>query len=91
MESRPEVVFEFPKNLGVYPAPSEYDGRLVLRKHYYKNIGAMDPEEANCAAMIAAHPNVDYWVRNLTRGDFAFRLPLSDRGFYPDFIAQAQR
>jgi type III restriction enzyme len=87
VEARPNVVFEFPRQLGVYPVVSNYEGALVLRKHFYKNIGAMDPEEAACAALIAAHPNVAYWVRNLTRGQFAFRLPLSDRGFYPDFVA----
>lgn len=87
VEARPDVVFEFPRQLGVYPVVSNYEGALVLRKHFYKNVGAMDPEEASCAALIAAHPNVAYWVRNLTRGQFAFRLPLSDRGFYPDFVA----
>ena len=45
IECRPDVVFEFPRQLGIYPAASVYDGPLVLRKHYYKNIGAMEPEE----------------------------------------------
>lgn len=87
VECRPEVVFEFPRKIGVYPAPSNYDGDLVLRNHYYANIGAMEPEEARCAALIADHFNVAYWVRNLTSGLYAFRLPLADRGFYPDFVA----
>lgn len=87
VECRPEVVFEFPRKIGVYPAPSNYEGPLVLRNHYYANIGAMEPEEARCAALIANHPNVAYWVRNLTSGQYAFRLPLADRGFYPDFVA----
>lgn len=87
VECRPEVVFEFPRKLGLYPAPSNYDGALDLRKHYYSNIGAMEPEESHCAALIDGHPNVAYWVRNLTSGLFAFRLPLADRGFYPDFVA----
>ncbi len=87
VECRPEVVFEFPRSIGVYPAPSIYDGELRLRKHFYANIGAMDAEEARCAAHIADHPNVAYWVRNLTSGLYAFRLPLADRGFYPDFVA----
>lgn len=52
----------------------------------YPNIGAMEPEEARCAAIIADHPNVAYWVRTLTSGLYAFRLPLADRGFYPDFV-----
>lgn len=87
VECRPEVAFEFPRKIGRYPAPSDYDGDLVLRNHYYANIGAMEPEEARCAALIADHPNVAYWVRNLTSGLYAFRLPLADRGFYPDFVA----
>lgn len=86
IESRPEVVFSFPRKLGIYPAPSNYDGRLALNKHYYTNIGAMGIEEANCAAIIDAHPNVKYWVRNLTRGEYAFRMPMATRGFYPDFV-----
>jgi len=87
VECRPEVVFEFPKKIGLYPAASNYDGDLVLKNHYYANIGAMEPEEARCAALIADHPNVAYWVKNLTSGLYAFRLPLADRGFYPDFVA----
>ena len=88
VECRPEVVFAFPRKIGIYPAPSNYDGALVLRNHYYANIGAMEPEESRCAAIIAGHPNVAFWVRNLTSGEFAFRLPLADRLFYPDFVAQ---
>lgn len=88
VECRPEVVFEFPRKVGVYPAPSIYEGPLKLRKHYYANIGAMDSDdEARCAALIDGDPNVAYWVRNLTRGLYAFRLPLADGGFYPDFVA----
>jgi len=87
VECRPEVVFEFPKKIGLYPAASNYDGDLILKNHYYANIGAMEPEEARCAALIADHLNVAYWVRNLTTGLYAFRLPLADRGFYPDFVA----
>lgn len=88
VECRPEVVFEFPTKIGLYPAPSNYEGDLTLRNHYYSNIGGMEPEEARCAAVIAGHPNVAYWVRNLTSGLYAFRLPLADRGFYPDFVAK---
>ena len=87
VECRPEVVFGFPHRIRTYPSPRNYEGDLVIRKHYYANIGAMEPEEARCAALIASHPNVAYWVRNLTSGQFAFRLPLADRGFYPDFVA----
>ena len=38
------------------------------------------------AALLDGHPNVAFWVRNLTSGFYAFRLPLADRGFYPDFV-----
>ena len=87
VESRREAAFGFPRRLRIYAAPSSYEGDLALRNHYYENIGAMDPEEAKCAAIVASHPNVSYWVRNLTSGSFAFRLPLADRSFYPDFVA----
>jgi type III restriction enzyme len=89
VECRAEVVFEFPRKLGLYPAPQNYEGSLILRKHYYANIGAMDSdEEGMCAALIAGHPNVEYWVRNLRSGSFAFRLPLAKGTFYPDFVAK---
>lgn len=87
VECRPEVAFEFPRRISIYPAASNYDGDIVFKKHYYSNIGAMDPEEARCAAIIDAHPNVLYWIRNLTTGSYSFRLPLADRNFYPDFVA----
>jgi type III restriction enzyme len=48
----------------------------------------MEAEESRCAALIDGRPNVEYWVRNLTSGAIAFRLPLADRGFYPDFAAK---
>lgn len=88
VECRPEVVFEFPRGIGLYPAPTLYDGPIVFRRHYYTDIAAINDEEARCAAVIDRHANTDFWVRNLTSGAFAFRLPLADRNFYPDFVVK---
>ncbi len=88
VECRPEVVFAFPRKIDIYPATTIYQGPLVLRNHFYTNIGTMEEEESRCAAILDGHPNVAYWVRNLTRGEFAFRLPLAEGNFYPDFVAR---
>lgn len=87
VESRPEVVFEFPMRVA-YPVRTRYEGPLEFKKHYYAVRADMDPEEARCAALIDSHPAVEFWVRNLTQGPFAFSLPLVDGNFYPDFVVR---
>jgi type III restriction enzyme len=47
-----------------------------------KNAG----EEYECAKALDRTPKVKHWVRNLERRGFG--LPLAQRKFYPDFVAE---
>jgi type III restriction enzyme len=86
IEVSPEVCFTFPIN--VYPADTFYRGAFHPRKHYYDNMADMNGEEAECAAVIDALPEVEHWVRNLERGAYAFWLQMPTGKFYPDFVAR---
>lgn len=86
VEVSANVCFEFPLR-SAYPASSIYQGALQFSKHYYQNVAQMNSEEAQCAHLIDTHPKVEFWVRNLVGGTFAFWLPTSDDKFYPDFVA----
>jgi type III restriction enzyme len=57
-------------------------------KHYYAPIGELKNkgEEYECAKAVDLTPSVKHWVRNLERR--GFWLPLADRNFYPDFVAE---
>ncbi len=72
----------------VYPANELYEGGFKWQKHYYRDVGAMNPEELAVAKFIDSCPHVDYWVRNLERkaGFFRFRMPSGY--FYPDFVVE---
>ena len=48
----------------------------------------MNGEEAECALFIDSLPEVEFWVRNLERDQFAFWLQTSTDKFYPDFVAK---
>jgi len=59
-----------------------------FQKHFYANVGELKNkgEEYECAKALDLTEGVKHWVRNLERRDFW--LPLSDRRFYPDFMAE---
>jgi len=79
-------VFTFPEQ---YPLSTRYAGHKVFDKHYYRDIAAMNGEEAECARVLDLHAKVTHWVRNLEKQPrSAFWLPTSTDKFYPDFIAQ---
>lgn len=84
----PGAAFDFTRAIGVYPALKPYRGKKTFAKHYYKHPAEMNDEEAVCAALIDAHPNVETWVRNLESDRWAFWLPLGPGRFYPDFVAR---
>lgn len=68
-----------------------YPGPIVFRKHLFELIGAMNAEEAECAAAIDQHPLVKSWVRNLERRrSTSFSLPTTTDRFYPDFVGVLQ-
>lgn len=71
-----------------YPVGDRYHG-LELPRHYYKEIGAMNGEEIECARIIAHDDRVETWVRNLEREPkLSFWIQTSTDKFYPDFIAK---
>jgi len=79
-------VFTFPEQ---YPVSIQYDGRLVFKKHYYRQIAAMNGEEAACALVIDQHAKVTHWLRNVEKQPrSAFWLPTATDKFYPDFVVQ---
>lgn len=86
LEVSPERCFTFPLNQ--YPAPSVYQGPIRFNKHYYELPADMNKEEAECAAFIDSLPEVEFWVRNLERDQYAFWLQTSTDKFYPDFVAK---
>lgn len=74
-----------------YPSRWPYSGSHQFNKHFYPIIGELKSsgEEFECAKAIDRQPSVDYWVRNLEkREEFAFKLPLANGWFYPDFVAK---
>lgn len=79
-------VFSFDPNK--YPVGDRYHG-LELPRHYYKEIGAMNSEEVECARIIAHDERVETWVRNLEREPkLSFWIQTSSDKFYPDFVAK---
>jgi type III restriction enzyme len=87
VEAGPEVVFRFPNS--AYPAARLYAGHTRFAKHFYDLPGEMNGEEADCAALIDASPEVEIWVRNLERHEqLSFWLPTARDKFYPDFVAR---
>ena len=79
-------VFRFA--LDKYPVGNRYHG-LELPRHYYKEIGAMNGEEVQCAQIIAHDARVECWVRNLEREPrLSFWIQTSTDKFYPDFAAK---
>ncbi|MBQ7252497.1 MAG: hypothetical protein IJS32_07845 [Kiritimatiellae bacterium] len=76
-----------------------YDGNYLFQKHFlgHFRVPAFDGklphgegEEFACAQLIDAHPAVATWLRNPARHPRAFRLPVSDDWFYPDFVGQLE-
>lgn len=89
LEVSPNRVFEFTE----YPCPvnSLHRGSHQFQKHYYKDIGDLKSsgEEFECAQFIDNLPEVEFWVRNLSKQPtFSFWLQTSTDRFYPDFVCK---
>ena len=71
------------------PDPSKCDKRN-FEKHLFSIVGQLDnDEEAQCACLLDQLPQVEVWLRNLSkRPDTSFWLPTPDGRFYPDFVAR---
>jgi len=83
----PKCLFTFsPKH---YPVKEIYSGKFKFEYHYYRQIGKMNGEEAQCAfALERQYPKIKYWVRNLENHPLmSFWLQTSSDKFYPDFVA----
>ena len=69
-------------------------GRHRFLKHYLGEMaipllsGKPRGEEAQCAECLDSLAQVEYWVRNVAKHRDAFRLPLANGNFYPDFVAK---
>jgi type III restriction enzyme len=87
LEVSPETVFEF--SAEKYAPDEAYSGAFRFKKHFYGVVGAMNGEETDCAMLLDGLECVRYWVRNIERKPWSFRLPRQSttRWFYPDFVA----
>jgi type III restriction enzyme len=74
-----------------------YEGSFLFRKHYYgskpgelreRRADGKLTEEFQCAQHLDGLPEVEYWVRNLSRKPSSFRLQTSADFFYPDFVCR---
>jgi len=85
------LVYPFAYDPNNYPAHWPYTGRYQFSKHYYSIVGELESggEEFECAQAIDRCYQVKHWVRNLAQQpNFAFRLPLANGYFYPDFVCE---
>jgi type III restriction enzyme len=81
--------FEFAFMPNGYAPHNTYPGHpYEFQKHYYASVGELKTkgEEFECAQALDMTGSVKHWVRNLDRR--GFWLPLAERKFYPDFVAE---
>jgi len=80
-----------------YDPSSQYGGSYQFKKHYFgPRPGELEEytpkkalkEEFLCAQFIDMQPEIKYWVRNLPRRNWSFRLQTAKDWFYPDFVCQ---
>lgn len=71
-----------------YPVGERYRG-LEIPRHYYREVGVMNNEEADCARVLGQDERVEFWVRNLEREPkLSFWIQTSTDKFYPDFVVR---
>jgi type III restriction enzyme len=69
-------------------------GRYRFQKHYLgeDNIpllsGKPNGEELQCAVALDRLPQIEFWLRNVSKHKNAFRFGLANGNFYPDFVAK---
>ncbi len=80
-----------------YEPSWQYEGGFRFEKHYFGpkpgelrefTPGGVQAEEFKCAQFLDGRPEVQFWVRNLSRKAGAFRLQTCTDYFYPDFVCQ---
>lgn len=97
-QARPEVSYErgFAFRDGMFADVRRYTGNLMFNRHFLgqDNLPAFDGkaggEEEMCAFALDGLPadKLKHWVRNVAQHRDAFRLPLAQGHFYPDFVAE---
>ena len=62
----------------------------TFKKHIFPEVGELknSGEEYQCAAHLDNMPEIEGWVRNLSRSVNSFWLPTSSDKFYPDFVCR---
>jgi len=74
-----------------------YEGGFQFKKHYFgpkpgelheRTASGKLTEEFQCAQYLDGLPEVQFWMRNLSRKATSFRLQTSKDWFYPDFLCQ---
>lgn len=77
---------------GIFADTRPYRGPFRPQRHFLAPMpdfdGAEAGEEVACAMALDALPGLDTWLRNVARHRHAFRLPLAEGWFYPDFVAR---
>ncbi len=88
-----ETAFEFKD--GMYrDVKKQPPGRWKPQKHFLgpNQVPAFDGaeggEEFQCAQAIDSLPQVQFWIRNVSRHPASFWLPTATDKFYPDFVAR---
>ncbi len=84
-----DYTFDFKAD--AYAPNWNYEGQPHrFQKHFYPLVGELKNkgQEYDCACALDVTPEVKHWVRNLERRGFF--LPLANRKFYPDFVAELQ-
>lgn len=80
-----------------YDPSWRYEGGFQFKKHYFgpkpgelreNTSSGQTTEEFKCAQHIDGMLEIAYWVRNLSRRPYSFRLQTSKDWFYPDFVCQ---
>lgn len=79
---------------GMFRDVKRYSGDYTFQKHFLGPFevptfeGGREGEEFLCAQALDSIPQVRHWIRNVAQHRDAFWLPLKDRRFYPDFVAE---
>ena len=92
--AKPNISFDaqFSFADGMYEGQKPYRGKFSFKKHYLEIVPEIDGgdkgEEFQCAMALESLPELKHWLRNVSKHDKSFRLPLAQGWTYPDFVAE---
>lgn len=93
-EAKANVSFDetFVFSDGMYDGQKPYRGKFRFKKHFLEIIPEIDGgdsgEEFQCAMALESLPELKHWLRNVSKHQKLFRLPLAQGWTYPDFVAE---